>query len=233
MKLLEIKNLEAWYGKIQVLHKVNLVAEKNKMTCIIGPNGAGKSSVLKSIFSQVTMKHGRILFEDMDVTNKKPEELVRLGISYVQQGKPIFPRLTVKENLELGAYTKEKCEKELQFIYSKFPILKHRENQKAGYLSGGEQQMLAIGRALMSEPKLLILDEPSAGLSPKIKLQIFDKLDEIKKIGVTILIVEQNARMALEYSDYAYVLETGNNVLEGHGNKLLKDNRVQHLYLGH
>ena len=147
--MMEVKNLEAWYNKIQALQKVNLKIKEEKITCIIGPNGAGKSTVLKSIFSQVTRKQGRILFENKDISNKKPEELVKLGISYVPQGRPIFPSLTIEENLALGAYTKKECKKELEFIYGKFPILKERKDKKAGYLSGGEQQMLAIGRALM------------------------------------------------------------------------------------
>lgn len=231
--LLEIKNLDAWYGKIQVLHGINIKAQEGKTTCIIGPNGAGKSTVLKSMFSQVGKKQGKIIFENMDITHDNPVELVRLGISYVPQGRVVFPSLTVEENLVLGAFIKKKCGGELRFIYEKFPILKERRNQKAGFLSGGEQQMLGIGRALMIEPKLMILDEPSAGLSPRVKLQVFNRLDGIKKSGIAILVVEQNARMALEYSDYAYVLEQGKNVLEGSGKSLLKDKRVQHLYLGH
>ncbi|MEK6862157.1 MAG: ABC transporter ATP-binding protein, partial [Nanoarchaeota archaeon] len=168
-----------------------------------------------------------------NIINMQPNEIVKIGISYVPQGRSVFPTLTVEENLQLGAFIrKDAIESDLEKVYEKFPILEERKNQKAGLLSGGEQQMVAIGRALMLKPKLMLLDEPSLGLSPKIKREIFEKIKEIRDSGVTILLVEQNARMALEMSDRAYVLETGRNKLEGTGKELLKDKRVQHLYLG-
>ena len=200
---------------------------------IIGPNGAGKSTVLKNVFGIVAKRKGSILFENKNIIKMKPNEIVKIGISYVPQGRSVFPTLTVQENLQLGAFIrKDAIESDLNKIYEKFPILEERKNQKAGLLSGGEQQMVAIGRALMLKPKLMLLDEPSLGLSPKIKKEIFEKIKEIRDSGVTILLVEQNARMALEMSDRAYVLETGRNKLEGTGKELLKDKRVQHLYLG-
>lgn len=233
MKILQIQNLESWYAKIQILHSVNLYVNKNEIVSIIGPNGAGKSTVLKSIFGLVKKRKGSIAFENKNIINMQPNEIVNMGISYVPQGRSVFTTLTVQENLQLGAYIrKDKFENDLNLIYNKFPILKERKNQKAGLLSGGEQQMVAIGRALMLKPKLILLDEPSLGLSPKIKRDIFEKIQEIRDSGVTVLLVEQNARMALEMSDRAYVLETGKNKLEGAGKELLKDKRVQHLYLG-
>ena len=233
MKILQIKDLEAWYSKIQILHNVDIHINKKEIVSIIGPNGAGKSTVLKSIFGIVKKIKGNILFDNKNIINMKPNEIVKIGISYVPQGRSVFPTLTVQENLQLGAFIrKDTIELDLNKVYEKFPVLKERKNQKAGLLSGGEQQMVAIGRALMLKPKLMLLDEPSLGLSPKIKREIFEKILEIRDSGVTILLVEQNARMALEMSDRAYVLETGRNKLEGTGKELLKDKRVQHLYLG-
>ncbi|MEK6861601.1 MAG: ABC transporter ATP-binding protein [Nanoarchaeota archaeon] len=233
MKILQIQDLESWYGKTQILNSINIHVNKKEIVSIIGPNGAGKSTVLKNVFGIVTKRKGSILFENKNIIKMKPNEIVKIGISYVPQGRSVFPTLTVQENLQLGAFIrKDAIESDLNKIYEKFPILEERKNQKAGLLSGGEQQMVAIGRALMLKPKLMLLDEPSLGLSPKIKKEIFEKIKEIRDSGVTILLVEQNARMALEMSDRAYVLETGRNKLEGTGKELLKDKRVQHLYLG-
>ncbi len=231
MKLLQIHDLKAGYDKLQILNGINLHVNKGEIVAIIGPNGAGKSTVLKSIFG-LTKRNGQILFNSHDIVRRRPEELVSLGLSYVSQGRPIFSTLTVKENIELGRYAQGPSEEQLHIIYKLFPVLKERSSQKAGLLSGGEQQMVAIARALMLQPQLLLLDEPSLGLSPKVKREIFGKIKDINKTGVTILMVEQNARMALEMSDRAYVLESGNNKLEGTGKELLHDTRVQHLYLG-
>ena len=230
--ILEIKNLEAWYGKMQILHGVNVNVKEGDVVSIIGPNGAGKSTVLKSIFGLTTRK-GEIIFDGKDIIKMNPENIASLGISYVPQGRSVFSSLTVEENLELGVYIKKvNVEEKLEEIYERFPRLKERRKVKTGLLSGGEQQMVAIGRSLISYPRLILLDEPSLGLSPKIKRMIFDKVKDIRELGITILVVEQNARMALEVSERAYVLEAGKNRLDGRGKELLKDKRVQHLYLG-
>ncbi|HIH43086.1 TPA: ABC transporter ATP-binding protein [Candidatus Woesearchaeota archaeon] len=238
--LLEIKNLESWYGKVKILNGVDIHIAEGEIVSLIGPNGAGKSTVLKNIFGLIEKRHGEILFngdgKHINLLNKTSQQIVKTGISYVPQGRSVFPSLTVQENLDMGAYIREDKKSEimhdLNYAYEKFPILRQRKNQKAGLLSGGEQQMLAIARALMLHPKLMLLDEPSLGLSPKTKFAIFEKIKEINKSGVTILIVEQNARMSLEMSDRAYVLELGKNKLEGNAKDLTKDERVQHLYLG-
>jgi len=233
MKQIEIKKLNAWYGKVQILHDVSIHLNKGEIVSIIGPNGAGKSTLLKSIFGLVGKRQGLVEFEGKKLSGADPSLIVRKGICYVPQGRSVFPSLTVKENLEMGGFTaKGDIRKRLNDIYLKFPILKQRRNQKAGLLSGGEQQMLSLGRALMLNPKVLLLDEPSLGLSPKIKQEIFDKIIEVNKEGISLLIVEQNARMSLKMSDRAYVLELGRNKLSGDGKKLLKDKRVQKLYLG-
>ena len=233
MKLLTIKNLDAWYGKVQILKDVKIHINEGEIVSIIGPNGAGKSTLIKSIFGLVPKRRGRIMFRGRNISNTKSSMIVRKGICYVPQGRSVFPSLTVKENLEMGAFIRKKwLKKRLKRIYERFPILFKRRNQKAGLLSGGEQQMLALGRALMLRPRLLLLDEPSLGLSPQIKKEIFDKIREVNAEGISILIVEQNARMSLQMSDRAYVLETGRNKLEGKGKDLLKDKRVQKLYLG-
>lgn len=233
MKLLQIQNLESWYDKLQILNGINIHVNKGEIVSIIGPNGAGKSTVLKSIFGIVKKRKGQIIFDGQNIIHMQPDEIVKIGISCVPQGRPVFPTLTVHENLQLGAYIrKDAIEEDLDYVYESFPRLKERKGQRVGLLSGGEQQMVAIGRSLMLKPKLLLLDEPSLGLSPKIKREIFERIVEIRNNGVTILLVEQNARMALEMSDRAYVLETGRNKLEGTGKELLHDKRVQHLYLG-
>lgn len=251
--ILEIKNLESWYGKVKILNGVNLYVKQGEIVSLIGPNGAGKSTVLKNIFGLIEKRHGEILFNvnttttnnnnknyasntQINLLKKTPQQIVKSGISYVPQGRSVFPSLSVQENLEMGAYIREnkksEIEEDINYAYERFPLLKQRRNQKAGLLSGGEQQMLAIGRALMLHPKLMLLDEPSLGLSPKTKFAIFEKIKEINKSGITVLIVEQNARMSLEMSDRAYVLELGKNRLEGPAKELAKDERVQRLYLG-
>jgi neutral amino acid transport system ATP-binding protein len=233
MKLLDIRNLDAWYGKVQILDKVSIHMDRGEIVSIIGPNGAGKSTLLKSIFGLVTKRRGIIAFRGKEISKVKTSSIVRKGICYVPQGRSVFPSLTVKENLEMGSFIRQKgMKKRLDDVFEKFPMLKQRKNQKAGLLSGGEQQMVALGRALMLRPRLLLLDEPSLGLSPRIKKQIFDKVREVNDEGISVLIVEQNAKMSLQMSDRAYVLETGKNKLEGEGKKLLNDKRVQKLYLG-
>jgi len=233
MKILEIKNLESWYGEMQILHSVNLHVNQGEIVSIIGPNGAGKSTVLKNIFGLIKKRRGSVIFKGKSIIHLSPQHIVKAGICYVPQGRSIFPSLTVQENLEMGAYINTKtAQEDLALVYEKFPRLRERKEQKAGLLSGGEQQMVSLGRALMLHPKLLLLDEPSLGLSPKIKRLIFEKILAINNEGVSILIVEQNARLSLEMSHRAYVLEIGQNKLEGTGKSLLKDKRVQHLYLG-
>jgi ABC-type branched-subunit amino acid transport system ATPase component len=233
MNLLQIKDLDAWYGNVQILHKVSIGIGKGEIVSIIGPNGAGKSTLLKAVFGLVGKRKGKIAFLGKEISKVSTSNIVRKGICYVPQGRSVFPSLTVNENLEMGAFIRKNGVKErLNEVYDKFPLLKQRKSQKAGLLSGGEQQMLALGRALMLKPKLLLLDEPSLGLSPKIKKVIFDKIREINSEGISILIVEQNARMSLSMSSRAYVLETGKNKLQGTGKGLLNDKRVQKLYLG-
>ena len=232
--LLQIKQLESWYGSLQILHSVNLHINDGEIVSIIGPNGAGKSTVLKNIFGLVPKNNGSILFHGKEIRKMKPHDIIHLGISYVPQGRSVFPSLTVLENLEMGAYIVEKnIHEKLTYVFQLFPVLKQRQNQPAGLLSGGEQQMVAIARALMVQPQLMLLDEPSLGLSPKIKELIFKTLVEINlKHKVTMLIVEQNAKISLACSHRAYVLELGKNKLEGSGKELLHDKRVQKLYLG-
>lgn len=232
--LLEIRNLESWYGPVQVLFDVHLKIYPGEMVCIIGPNGAGKSTILKNVFGLIKKNKGDILLDNKHIRKYSPDKVVRQGVSFVPQGRSVFPNLTVKENLELGAYIrKDDISEDLKAVFEKFPRLKERQKQKAGLLSGGEQQMVALGRALMIKPKLLLLDEPSLGLSPQVKQLIFEKIVEInRKEGITVLVVEQNARLSLALSNYAYVLDLGKNRLEGKGRKLLKDKRIGKLYLG-
>ncbi len=233
--MLQINKLSAGYGGLTIIHEVNLKIEEGELVSIIGPNGAGKSTVLKSIFGLTHVKNGHILFFSEDLTSVRTNRIVHRGINYVPQGNAIFPSLTVEENLEMGAYIRKDkilVKKDIEKIYHRFPRLFERKNQKSKLLSGGEQQMLAIGRTLMLKPKLLLLDEPSTGLAPIITQEIFKKLIDIKHEGVSILMVEQNAHMALEISDRAYVLELGRNKYEGTGEKLLKDPKIKKLYLG-
>ncbi len=232
--MLEVKNLDSWYGEIQVLKKASLKIDKGEVVTIIGPNGSGKSTLLKCIFGLIKKRQGAINFEGVDIVGKKTNDITQLGICFVPQGRSVFPSLTVKENLQLGAYIrKDNYDEDLEMVYKMFPVLYERRNQRSGLLSGGEQQMVSIGRALMLKPKLLLLDEPSLGLAPRLKKQIFEKILEInKKFGTAILVVEQNARLALSLSDRAYVLELGETKLEGSGKELLNDKKVHKLYLG-
>ncbi len=232
MNLLEVKNINSGYGKNDVLQDVSFNVKEGEIVSLIGPNGAGKSTALKTVFGFLKNSAGKISFYGKDITSKKPHEMPRLGICYVHQGRQVFRNMTVEENLVLGAFIDKKSEKNKEVVYRMFPILKAKKNQTASTLSGGQQQQLAIGRALMLKPKLLLLDEPSLGLDPKTVKLVFEKIKQINKDGVTILLVEQNAKKALEIADRAYVVETGRIKLSGKGKALLKNKSVQKLYLG-
>ena len=233
--MLSIKNLESGYGEMQILFGINLDVKPQDIAVIIGPNGAGKSTLLKSIFNLVDVYRGKIIFKNKDIAKIPAHELIELGISFVPQGRQVFRNLTVKENLEMGAFlTKENdlVEKRMKEVLEKhFPDLGKKLDEYAFNLSGGQQQMLAIGRALMQDPQLLMLDEPSLGLAPKIMKELFRKIQEINNEGVTIMIVEQNARQATKIADRIFVLEEGRVALSGNKN-ILKDKRIEHIYLG-
>ena len=234
-ELLRIEGLKVNYGNIKALHGINLVVEEGQIVTLIGSNGAGKSTTMNAISGIVRAAEGRIIFNGQDILGKSSDFIVKSGIILSPEGRQIFPRMTVHENLMMGALViKDKAQvaKSLEEVFDLFPILKEREKQIAGTLSGGEQQMLAVGRALMGSPKLLMLDEPSLGLAPLIIKEIFSLIERIHKMGTTILLVEQNANMALSISDYGYVLETGDITLEGKGADLAADPKVRAAYLG-
>ncbi len=233
--LLSIQNLEAGYGQVTVLKRISLNVGAGEIVAIIGANGAGKTTTLMAISGIVSHQSGQITFCDDEISQLSAHEIVERGICHVPEGRHIFPRLSVLENLEMGAYLQNKPEhqkKDLEMVFSLFPLLKERSRQRGGTLSGGEQQMLAIGRALMSRPKLLILDEPSLGLSPLMVEKIFEMIQLINEQGLTILLVEQNAHAALSLADRAYVMETGQITLEDQAESLLKNKAVQSAYLG-
>ena len=231
--MLKITNLSAGYGGTLIIRKVTMEVREKEIVTLIGPNGAGKSTVLRSIFGLCQLEEGEINYLGKSLVGLSPEQIVRNGITYDPQGRSIFPSLSVQENLEMGAYLNKKIDQErFDYVYEKFPCLKERRSQRSKTLSGGEQQMLAIARALMMSPELLLLDEPSIGLAPKIIAEVFLKLREIRDSGVSILMVEQNATQALAISDRAYVLELGRIRYEGKGGDLLKDPKVGELYLG-
>ena len=233
--MLEIKNLHVYYGGIHALDGINLEIPEGKIISLIGANGAGKSTTLKSIMSLVDKTEGTITWNGTDITKMDTREIVKLGIALCPEGRKVFPDLTVAENLTVGAYLrkdKKEIEKDREWVYELFPRMKEREWQLAGTLSGGEQQMLAVGRALMAKPKLLMLDEPSLGLAPLVIKDIFAIIRQIKEAGVNVLLIEQNAKAALEISDYAYVMETGRITMAGPGKELLTDDRVKKAYLG-
>lgn len=236
--MLQITNLSAYYDRICALRRVSIHVREGEIVCLIGANGAGKSTLLNVISGIVPPSDGDIKFDGKSIKNLRPDKIVKRGIVQVPEGRQIFPDMTVKENLELGAYLRyKKREKEevaetLEKIFEKFPLLDERKNQPAGTLSGGEQQMLAIGRALMSAPRILLLDEPSMGLAPIVVEQIFDIIRSLREEGVTILLVEQNARSALSIADRGYVLETGTVILEGLSSELVEDEEVKRAYLG-
>lgn len=232
---LVIKDLNLYYGGIHALKDINLKVMEGEIITLIGANGAGKTSTLRAISGLEKIKSGSITFDGKPINEVQAHKLVAGGLSHVPEGRKIFGNLTVMENLELGAYLrkdKEEVKKDYELIFDKFPILKERIKQNAGTLSGGQQQMLAIGRALMNRPKMLLLDEPSMGLAPMVVKQIFDTIVEINKTGTTILLVEQNANMALSIADRAYVLETGSVVLEGDAKELMKNDKIRAAYLG-
>ncbi|MFA6223048.1 MAG: ABC transporter ATP-binding protein [Desulfomonilaceae bacterium] len=234
--MLELRNVEIYYGKIMVVRGLSLKVEQGQIRAILGANGAGKSSTLKTIMGYIEdqPEKGSIWFEGKRIDGMKTEKIVPLGIAYVPEGREVFPELTVKENLMMGAYTRRDrdIDTDLQQVFSYFKVLKDRLKQLAGTLSGGEQQMLSIARALMSRPKLMILDEPSLGLSPLLVSEIFDIIKSINRAGATILLVEQNARKALSIADHAFIMESGRIVLEGTPEKLSENEDVQEFYLG-
>lgn len=233
--MLELKQINVFYGDMQALWDVSLKAEEGKITAIIGSNGAGKTTTLNAISNLTRIKSGIIEFENERIDLLPPHKIVDFGISHIPEGRRLFPFMTVLENLILGSFNK-KAKKEraktLEWVFELFPILRERENQPAGTLSGGEQQMLAIGRGLMAKPKLLMLDEPSLGLAPILVKQTFETIGRINSEGVTILFVEQNVRQTLELAHSAYVLENGKIVLKGKGIELLKNKEVKEAYLG-
>ncbi|MBW1770999.1 MAG: ABC transporter ATP-binding protein [Deltaproteobacteria bacterium] len=236
--MLRIKNLHAYYGRIKALDNVSLHVQPGEIVSLIGANGAGKTTILNTISGLIRCSQGEIKFEDREINKLRPEKVVAAGISQVPEGRQIFGPLTVQENLELGAFLrfkkkeKEAIARDLDWVFQLFPRLKERSGQIAGTLSGGEQQMLSIGRALMAKPKLLLLDEPSMGLAPLIVKDIMNTVSELRGSGMTVLMVEQNARASLTISDRGYVLETGRVVLQGPSDELMNDSDVKRAYLG-
>ena len=233
--MLKIKDLHVNYGGIKALKGININVPEGKIITLIGANGAGKSTTLRSVTGLIKPASGSIHYNDMDITGKKTLDVVKSGIVLVPEGRKVFANLTVYENLVLGAYSnkdKKAINDDMENVFTLFPRLKERLKQKAGTFSGGEQQMLAVGRALMSKPKLLMMDEPSLGLAPLIVKNIFEIIQNINRLGVTILLIEQNAKAALEIADYGYVMETGNIVLAGTGDDLLNNDDVKKAYLG-
>ena len=236
--MLKIKDLNSYYGQVHALKGVSMEIPSGKITCIIGSNGAGKTTLLKSISGSIRRTGSILLNDSSELIHLTPQKVAKLYVAHVPEGRHIFPGLTVKENLETGTinwhgfFSSKPYEQELEEVYSLFPRLKERENQMGWSLSGGEQQMLAIGRALMSRPKLLMMDEPSMGLSPVIVQELFEKIVEINRKGMTILLVEQNARLAMQVSDYTYVIDQGRITLEGASAQMKNDPRIIKAYLG-
>lgn len=235
MAMLEVKDLEVYYGMIQAIKGISFEVNAGEVIALIGANGAGKTTTLHTITGLVPAKAGSIVFEGVDLVKTPAHKIVSLGMAHVPEGRRIFQQLSVYENLKLGAYTrknKQEIQESFARVYKRFPRLEERKNQVAGTLSGGEQQMLAMGRALMSHPKIILMDEPSMGLSPIFVSEIFDIIREISESGTTVLLVEQNAKKALSIADRAYVLETGNIVLSGDAKDLMNDDSVKKAYLG-
>lgn len=233
--MLEVKNLSVHYGMIQAVRNVDFKVNEGEIVSLIGANGAGKSTILKTLSGLIHPSEGEIVYLGENIASTSAKKIVEKGLVQVPEGRHVFPGLTVKENLELGAFLrkdKEEIQKDMEAVFERFPILKERKYQDAQTLSGGEQQMLAMGRALMSRPKLLLLDEPSMGLAPIFIREIFKIIQEIQKTGTTVLLIEQNAKMALSISNRAYVLETGSVVLSGTGQELLESDEIQKAYLG-
>jgi branched-chain amino acid transport system ATP-binding protein len=233
--LLEVDDIHAGYGKLEILRGVSLRVESGQVVSIIGPNGAGKSTVFKTLFGLLPVRQGRVRFDGEDVTNRMPADLLRRGMTYVPQGRNVFPLMTVDENLRLGAYIRPRSadlEREVDRVYETFPMLRDARGKRAAELSGGQQQMLEMGRALLLRPRLMLLDEPTLGLAPLVFREIFRIIADLRRAGQTILMVEQNASKALEISDYAYVLELGRNRFDGSGEAIRSDERIRRLYLG-
>jgi branched-chain amino acid transport system ATP-binding protein len=235
MALLELRNVEAGYGRIQILHGVSLEVREGEIVSVIGPNGAGKSTTFKVIMGFITYLGGDIRFAGQSLVGYRPDQILARGLAYVPQGRIVFRHMTVLENLEMGAYIerdKARIRQAMAYVFTLFPRLAERQKQLAGTLSGGEQQMLAMGRALMTRPQMLLLDEPSLGLAPRYITLLFEKIVEMSRAGLTIMLVEQNAARALDISDRAYVLELGKNRFEGTGQELLHNPEVKQMYLG-
>ena len=235
MAMLEVRDLVVNYGSINAIKKISFDVNEGEVVALIGANGAGKTTTLHTITGLLKAKSGSVMFEGTELLKTPPHKIVEMGMAHVPEGRRIFQQLSVYKNLTLGAFTrkdKDSIDATLKMVYSKFPRLEERKKQIAGTLSGGEQQMLAVGRALMSKPKLLMLDEPSLGLAPLVIKDIFSIIKEIKAAGVNVLLIEQNAKAALEISDYAYVMETGTITMSGPGKELLNDERVKKAYLG-
>ena len=235
MAMLEIKDLSVYYGVIQALKGISFEVNEGEVIALIGANGAGKTTTLHTISGLIAPKSGSVIFEGQDITKTPAHKIVSMGMAHVPEGRRVFASLSVLQNLRLGAYTrndKEEIEESLRKVYKRFPRLEERKNQPAGTLSGGEQQMLAMGRALMSNPRIILMDEPSMGLSPILVNEIFDIIKEVSAGGTTVLLVEQNAKKALSIADRGYVLETGRIVLEGKAQELLNNKSVQSAYLG-
>ena len=235
MAMLEVKDLEVYYGVIQAIKGVSFHVEKGEVIALIGANGAGKTTILHTVTGLLSPKKGSVIFQGKDITKTSAHKIVSMGMAHVPEGRRVFAELSVYENLKMGAYTrtdKAEIEDSLKSVYKRFPRLEERKNQMAGTLSGGEQQMLAMGRALMSKPGIILMDEPSMGLSPILVNEIFDIIRSVSESGTTVLLVEQNAKKALSIADRAYVLETGNITLEGKAKDLLEDDSIKKAYLG-
>lgn len=235
MAMLEIKDLEVFYGMIQAIKGVSFEVNEGEVIALIGANGAGKTTILHTITGLLDARGGSVVFDGTDITKVPAHKIVSMGMAHVPEGRRVFANLSVYQNLKMGAYTrkdKQEIEDTLNMVYDRFPRLKERQNQMAGTLSGGEQQMLAMGRALMSRPRIILMDEPSMGLSPIFVNEIFDIIKEVSASGTTVLLVEQNAKKALSISDRAYVLETGKIVLDGKADDLLNNDSIKKAYLG-
>lgn len=232
--ILKIRDYVTGYNEIDIIRGVSVEIKRHEIACVIGPNGAGKSTLFKGIFGLIKARHGNILFDGSDITNLAPGEILRKGLSYAPQGRCNFPAMTIRENLEMGAFIRndDKIQNDIEEVMCKFPVLREKANEMAGNLSGGEQQILEMGRALLLHPKLILLDEPSLGLAPKTTEMVFEKINDINSDGTTILIVEQNAKRALSISHHAIVLELGKMRFEGTGEAIMHNEQVKRLYLG-
>lgn len=235
MSMLEVKDLQVYYGMIHAIKGVSFHVNEGEIIALIGANGAGKTTILHTITGLIAPKGGQVVFEGKDITKTPAHKIVELGMAHVPEGRRVFAQLSVYQNLKMGAYTrsdKNEVEESLEMVYKRFPRLEERKNQMAGTLSGGEQQMLAMGRALMSKPRIILMDEPSMGLSPILVNEIFDIIQSVSASGTTVLLVEQNAKKALAIADRAYVLETGKISLDGNAKDLLNDDSIKKAYLG-